>query len=178
VDVVKCSFAIPLDDPVVLVSLVDLAVEERDTVHRSATRAKAIRAVEEVAFPDWFQQHLEQVLHDAVFEGQDTEWPQLAVRLGDENASYGKWSKAARAQVFADFLNEGRACLFGRECLFGDAVDAWRTCAFVGQNDVERGTYPLLLTDQPIQVVEPMRRIVLRFDGEAALGFDASGHTS
>src|SRR3712207_5300695 len=79
-DVVKGSFDIPLNDPIVFVPLVDVAVQQRDTIHRSATRAKAVRAVEEVALPDRFQQHLEQVLNNAVFDSEDPQWSQLAVR--------------------------------------------------------------------------------------------------
>src|SRR5438105_9989325 len=52
--VIESSFDIPFHNPVEFVTVIDVAIEGGDTVHGLASRAEAVGAVQEVAFPDWF----------------------------------------------------------------------------------------------------------------------------
>src|SRR5436190_21872478 len=53
-DIVKGPFDVTFNDPVVFAAIVDVAIEGGDTVHCLASWPKAIRTIEEVAFPDRF----------------------------------------------------------------------------------------------------------------------------
>src|SRR5271157_1016121 len=50
--IVKSSFDVPFHNPVEFVTVVDVAVQGGDTIHGLASRAEAVGAVQEVAFPD------------------------------------------------------------------------------------------------------------------------------
>jgi len=51
---IEGPFHVPFNDPEVFTLIVDVAIEGGDTVHRFAPWPEAIRAIEEVAFPDRF----------------------------------------------------------------------------------------------------------------------------
>jgi hypothetical protein len=48
---------ITLDNPEILVLGLDAAVAEVDTVHRPASGSEAVRAIQEITFPDWLHEH-------------------------------------------------------------------------------------------------------------------------
>src|SRR5205085_11882843 len=83
-DMVKRTLDIPFDDPVVFVAVVDVAVQEGNAIHRSASGPKAVGAVEEVTLPDGFQHHLQQHLYHSVLESGDADGTCFAIGLGDE----------------------------------------------------------------------------------------------
>jgi hypothetical protein len=63
------------------------------------------------------------------------------------------------------------------EGFLGDAVDARCACPLIGEHGRQRHSNPVVLVEEMVEVVEPMGRLVQRFQGEAVLGLDDSGHT-
>jgi hypothetical protein len=64
------------------------------------------------------------------------------------------------------------------KCLFSHAVDSRQCVLLIGEHMLNGSAYPLLSTNQPIQVVELMSSRDALLPSEAALGFDDIGHTS
>src|SRR5437660_1467998 len=98
-DIVKGSLDIPFNDPVVFAAIVDVAIEGCDTIHRFAPWPEAIGAVEEVAFPDRFEHHLDQHLHHSIFDGGDTEWTHFPIGFWDLDPTNGNWAKALLSKL-------------------------------------------------------------------------------
>src|SRR5438128_11547421 len=96
---VKCRPDIPFNHPEVLAAFVDVAVKQRDAVHRSASGPKSIGPVEEIALPNRFQQNFEQHLDDAIFQGRDTQLSLLAVPLRNIDPSHCAWVEATVAPL-------------------------------------------------------------------------------
>src|SRR5262249_26771712 len=104
---IECRVDVALNYPEVLIPLVDVAIKQRNTIHGTASGAEAVRAVQEVAFPDGFQYHLEQHLDHAVFERGDPQRALCAIALGDIDPSCRGWTEAPIAQLLSNVLDKG-----------------------------------------------------------------------
>src|SRR5262249_43072874 len=95
---------IALNDPEVLTALIEVAVEQGETIHRSASRAKAIGAVEEIALPNRLEYHLEEHLYDAIFEGRDAKRSCAAIAFRDSDPAHRGGAVAANPQLLLYLL--------------------------------------------------------------------------
>ena len=103
---IECRVDVARNHPAVLMPLVDVAIKQRKTVHGTASRSEAVRAVKQVAFPDGFQHHLEHQLDDAVCERGEPQWAWLASALGERAPSDWGWTEAPLAQLLSTFLEK------------------------------------------------------------------------
>src|SRR5690349_24521074 len=82
VNMVEAAFDVAFDDPEVFVLGRDTAATGTDAVHRTATRTKALRAVQKVALPDWFEREFEDHLDHPIFHSRNAKRSAGAVGFG------------------------------------------------------------------------------------------------
>jgi hypothetical protein len=56
--------------------------------------------------------HLDQHLHDSIFDGGDAEWTHLPVRFWDLDTTDRNWAKTLLSKLLLNFPDKGNVCFW------------------------------------------------------------------
>src|SRR5262249_54010809 len=116
--------------------------------------------------------------HHAIFERGDAAWTLFPLRLWDRDTANGNRTKAVLPKLSLNFSNEGHLSPAGVHRFLPHSIYARCFSSLVPPNQPSRLVYPLVLAEEPIEMVDSVCWVVLCLESEAALGFDDIGHTS
>jgi hypothetical protein len=162
-DIVIGTFNVPFNDPEMLALIVAVAIQSSATVHRFAPWPEAIGAIEEVAFPDRFKDHLTQHLHHAIFAGGAAKWTHFPLGFWNVDTTNGNWAKALLSKRLLNLPYEGKVCLWWVLRFPGRSVDSCCSGPFVRENQGQGAMSPLFLAHEPVKVIKCVCGIVHRF---------------